>query len=249
MKIGFLITARLKSTRLPKKIILEINGRQIIRWMIDRLKMCNAIDEIIICTSTNPKDDLLERISLEEGVNCFRGSEDDVILRLYDATKEFNLDYALNVTADCPLVSIEHIEKTVKEYKRSGADFIQAPDLPHGFYCWGLKVGALRKVCEIKNDTNTEVWGKYFTETGLFHVINLATPKKYIRKDFRLTLDYEEDYKFFKKLFSHFGTDTYKKNISDFIEYLDNNPKVVEINKHCKKLYQVRWDAQSSISS
>ena len=56
MKVGFLITARLKSTRLPMKIVLKIHGREMIRHMIDRLKLSDVIDEIIICTSPNPQD-------------------------------------------------------------------------------------------------------------------------------------------------------------------------------------------------
>ena len=247
MKIGFLITARMKSTRLPKKLTLEIDGREVIRHMIDRLKESDVLDEIIICTSPNPQDQVLVQIAKEENIRCFLGDEDDVILRLYEASKEFNLDYALNITADCPLVSIEYIDKIVDAYKESNADFIRTLDLPHGFFSYGLKVDAMKKVCEMKKGTDTEVWGRYFTDTGSFKVVDIEIPPELQRKDYRLTLDYPEDFEFFKKIYAHFGADTYKTSMYDIIKYLDDNPDVVKINAHCRGLYKERFESQNKL--
>lgn len=247
MKTGYLITARMKSTRLKHKLTLEINNRQVIRWMIDRVKLAEGLDEIIICTSENPQDDILEQIAKEENIQIFRGHEDDVIQRLYNASLEFELDYALNITADCPLVSIEYIDKIIEEYKNTNADLIRSLDLPHGFFSYGLKVEAMKRVCEIKDDLYTEVWGKYFTDTGLFKVHDMTIPSHLIRDNFRLTLDYPEDFEFFKSIYAHFGSETYKTSINDIILYLDENPNVVEINSFLKQSYQKRWDSQSQI--
>lgn len=245
MKIGFLITGRMKSTRLPKKLTLKINDKEIIRHMIDRLKESDILDEIIICTSTNPQDQILAQIAEEENIQCFLGDEDDVIQRLYDASLKFNLDYALNITADCPLVSIEYINKIVDTYRESNADFIRTLDLPHGFFSYGIKIDAMKKVCEIKKSKDTEVWGRYITDTGLFKVVDIDIPPELQRKDYRLTLDYPEDFEFFKKIYSHFGADTYKTSMYDIIRYLDENPDVVKINAHCRELYKKRHDSQN----
>jgi spore coat polysaccharide biosynthesis protein SpsF len=247
MKIGYLITARMKSTRLPKKLTLEINNRQIIRWMIDRLKLSKSIDSIIICTSINPQDDILEIIAKEEGIEIFRGHEEDVIQRLYDAAVYFNLDYALNITADCPLVSIEYIEEIIEKHKETNVDLIRTLDLPHGFFSYGLKIDALKRVCEIKQGTETEVWGRYFTDTGLFSVLDIPIPQSLQRKNYRLTLDYPEDFDFFKSVYHHFGKETYKTGITELINYLDKNPEIVDINKDLKHAYAKRWDNQNNI--
>ena len=247
MKIGFLITARLKSTRLPNKLILKIKGKEIIRHMIDRLKVSKSLSNIIICTSDNAQDKPLVKIAKEEGIDYFLGDEEDVILRLYNAAKEFKLDYVLNITADCPLVSIEYIDIIVKKYMESNADFIRCLDLPHGFFSYGLKIDAMRKVCEIKKSKETEVWGRYFTDTVLFNVVDLDIPKKYIRKDYRLTLDYPDDFEFFKKIFEYFDKDTYRTPISEIIKYLDRNPQVVEINKDCEEMYKKRIKEQDKL--
>jgi spore coat polysaccharide biosynthesis protein SpsF len=237
----------MKSTRLPKKLTLQINGREIIRHMIDRLKESDVLDEIIICTSPNPQDQVLVQIAKEENIQYFLGDEDDVILRLYEASKKFNLDYALNITADCPLVSIEYVDKIVDAYKESKADFIRTLDLPHGFFSYGLKVDAMKKVCEMKKGTDTEVWGRYFTDTGLFKVVDIEIPPEFQRKDYRLTLDYPEDFEFFKKIYYHFGADTYKTSMYDIIKYLDDNPDVVKINAHCRGLYKERFKSQNKL--
>lgn len=248
MKTGFLITARLKSTRLPNKLILKLNGRQVIRHMIDHLKLSGILDCIIICTSTNPQDKLLKRIAKEEGIEYFLGDEEDVILRLYNSSKKFDLDYAVNITADSPLVSIEYIEKIVEKYKETKADLIRCLDLPHGLYSYGLKIAAMRKVCEIKKGKETEVWGRYFTDTELFNVVDLKIPKEH-QRNYRLTLDYSDDFKFFKALYNHFGDNTYKISVSDIIKYLDENPHIVEINKYCEKMYQKRFDKQNKLET
>ena len=246
MKIGFLITGRLKSTRLPKKLILKLNGREVIRHMIDRLKTSNILNTIILCTSNNLQDEPLIKIAIDEGIHYFPGDEDDVILRLCKASTEFGLDYAINLTADCPLVSIEYIERIVKKYKETNADLVRCLDLSHGFYSFGLKVDAMRKVCEIKKSKETEVWGRYFTDTGLFNIVDLEVPKS-IRRDYRLTLDYQDDFKFFQEIFNHFGVNTYKASMLEIIKYLDENPQIVEINKYCEEMYKRRWEGQNNL--
>ena len=89
MQTSFLITARLKSTRLAKKILLEVQGKPLITHMINRIKYAKNINKIIICTSTNTQDDPLEKIAQQEKIDCYRGSEDDVLQRLLETAKTF----------------------------------------------------------------------------------------------------------------------------------------------------------------
>jgi spore coat polysaccharide biosynthesis protein SpsF len=247
MKIGFLITARMKSTRLPKKLTLKIKNREVIAWMIDRLKQCNILNEIIIATSTNPEDNTLCEIAKREDVKCYKGSEDDVLERLYQAAKAYHLDYIINITADCPLVGYEFTDEIVKLYKETDADLITAFDLPHGFYSYGIKIDAIKRILKIKNDNDTEVWGRYFTDTGLFKVVDLEVPKELQRKNYRLTLDYQEDFDFLKAVFNGLGDDAYKKSSKEIIEFLDKYPDIVKINEHCEKIGQKRIERQSKL--
>lgn len=247
MKTGFIITARMKSTRLPRKLILKIFDREIIAWLIDRLKQCQSLSEILIATSSNPQDKILCQIAKRENIKCFEGSEDDVLERLYMAAKNYELDYIINITADCPLVSFDFVDHVITTYEETNADLITTFKLPHGFYIYGIKIAALEKVLEIKDEVDTEIWGAYFTETGLFNVVEMDIPLFLQRKNYRLTLDYPEDFDFFKAVFTGLGKETYKKSTKEIIEFLDNHPEIVNINSHCEELYKKRYDQQRKL--
>ena len=100
MKIPFLITARLKSTRLKRKILLKINGQELLTHMIKRIKKSKNIKNIVICTSNLKEDVNLNKIAKRNLVHIYKGSPNDVILRLHKAAKKFNAKYIINITAD-----------------------------------------------------------------------------------------------------------------------------------------------------
>lgn len=243
MNIGFLITARMKSTRLPKKVILKIHDRELIAWMIDRIKLSPIVNEIIIATSTNPQDDILYEISKRENVKCFRGSEEDVVERLYLAAKNYNLDYILAITADCPLVAYDFFKKVVEKYEQTEADLVRSFDLPHGLYLYGIKISAFKRILEIKSTSDTEVWGPYFLnkEYG-FKVVDLEIPDDYKRPNYRLTVDYIEDFKVIEAIFDGLGPKTYKKPTIEIIHFLDNNPDIAKINEECKEKFKKKYE-------
>lgn len=248
MKTGFLITARLKSTRLPFKLLQEVEGRPIFAHMIERLKLAKRVDEIIVCTSDNPQDEPLMALAKTEGVSCFRGNEDDVLLRLSDAANAFNLDYILNITGDCPFSDPEYADRIVEAYRETNADLIRAFELPHGAYSYGIKPAALHKVVEIKDERNTEVWGRYFTDTDLFEVYDLPIQNEFHRQpDLRMTLDYPADLEFFKAVFAHLYQPGRIFTLDEILRFLRQHPEVAEINRECGTAFRKRWTSQSAI--
>jgi len=247
MKVGYLITARLKSTRLPRKILLDVGGKPFLSQMIHRLRKASSVDEIIVCTSTNPQDDPLEELARAEDVSCFRGDEEDVIRRLSEACAAHGLDYALNITADCPLVDPEYADRIVEEYRQTGADLVRSFGLPHGAFSYGLKPAALAKVVEIKDDTHTEVWGRYFTDTDLFHVRDLPIDEGHRWPDLRMTLDYPEDYEFFKALWTGMTVPPQDATLDEILQFLRAHPEIVEINRDCAGRFRKRFNAQAGI--
>ena len=246
MKIGFLIIGRLKSTRLPKKILLDIHGKPVIYHMIQRLKLSTKIDTIILCTSINPQDKPLEKIAKDNDIECFLGDPDDVLLRMLNAAEKFNLDYILTITADCPFVDPFYADKIVEKYIETGADLIRQFDLPHGVFSYGIKVEALRKVVELKDSIDTEVWGRYFTDTGLFNVLDLDVKNKHHeRPGLRMTLDYPEDYEFFKTIFDILYIEGEVFSLTSILSLLDTNPEIIELNKSCGQKFKKRFISQS----
>ena len=246
MKVGYLITGRLKSTRLPKKLLLEIKGKPIISHMIDRLKLANQVDEIIICSSINDQDKPLANIAKQNGIKCYFGSPDDVLVRLLGAADKFNLDYILNITADCPFVDPDYADKIVDKYIETDADLIRQFDLPHGVFSYGIKVDALRTVVGLKDSTDTEVWGRYFIDTGLFDVLDLDVEnEKHKRPGLRMTLDYQEDFKFFQAVFNELYVENKVFSLTEILDFLDKNPEIIDINKDCGNKFQKRFISQS----
>jgi len=232
MKTGFIITARMKSTRLPKKATLEINNRETIAWMIDRIKQCDILDDIIIATSTNPQDDILCTIAKREGIKYYRGSENDVLKRIHNAAVENKLDYIISGTADNILIAYDFIKPIVDLFEDSDADLITAFDLPLGFFSYGIAINALKDVLNKKQDKDTEIWGKYFKG---YAVVKLHILPYYQRK-YRFTLDYPDDLILLKTIFKHFGNETYKKTSAELIAFLNTHPDIAEINMHCKQI-------------
>lgn len=246
LKVGYLITGRLKSTRLPKKLLLPIKDKPIISHMIDRLKIAKKVDEIIICTSSNEQDKPLGEIAKKNGVQCFFGDPEDVLARLLSAADKYNLDYILNITADCPFVDPNYADLMVDKYLETGADLIRQFDLPHGAFSYGIKVDALRKVVKLKADSDTEVWGRYFTDTGQFNVIDLEVmDEKHKRPGLRMTLDYPEDFKFFEVIFDALYEKDQVFSLTDILNFLDSHPEVVSLNENCGTKFKKRFVSQS----
>ena len=248
MKTGFLITARLKSTRLPEKLLREVEGRPIFAHMLDRVKLATRVDRVIVCTSTNPQDDRLVELAKTEGVDYFRGDEDDVVDRLSKAATAFDVDYILSITADCPFSDPNYADRIVEAYEKTNADLIRALELPHGAYSYGVKADAFRKVLEIKDQKSSEVWSRFFTDTDLFQIYDLPIDNPSHRQPhLRMTLDYPEDLEFFRQVFARLYHPGKVFSLDEILHLLQEYPELVEINRHCAVAYKKRWSSQSSI--
>lgn len=237
MKIGFLITARLKSTRLPLKIMKDLNGEPVIQRIVERAQEIHNISDenIVICTSDNPQDKPLIEIAKKTEVSCFLGDPDDVIKRLHDAAVDHDLDYTLGITADNPLFSIEYANKVVDVIKRQQPDFIKIQGLPFGAAVWGMNVKALRTICIVKTIVDTEIWGYLIDRPELFNIVTLKAAKQVNRPQYRLTLDYSQDYQLISHLYTTIPFTT-TLPLEKVVEYLDRHPEIAALNAACVQL-------------
>ena len=238
VQTAFLITARLKSKRLPKKIILEVNNKPLIVHMINRIKHAKKINRIILCTSTNKQDDPLIKIALKEKIDFYRGSENDVLQRLLKASKKFKLNYFANITADIPMIDPFIIDKSIKEYFKIKPDLLIPEDYSLGA-CLVVNVASLEKVCLTKMKKNTEIWVKFFQSHNDFYIHTMKLNNESKNKNLKTSLDYAEDYVFIKKIFK----ELYKKNRifknKDIIDLIKKKPEISMINSNPKHL--LRW--------
>ena len=201
--IGYIIYGRLKSKRLPKKALLKLNGKSLIRVLIDRISMSSRIDNVVFATSDLEDDKPLAKLAMAEGLEVYCGYPEDVLLRLLETANKFHFDYFLTTMIDSPFQLSEVIDTTVDKLIWESFDMLYSyPSQPNGTDCYGVKTEALKRVIDMKKTSNTECWGRYFTDTGLFKwgEVNLFGDYSHLT-DFRLTIDYPEDYEFCKVLY------------------------------------------------
>jgi len=123
MTTGAFIIARLSSKRLPKKNILPILGKPMIELMVERVKASKFIDKIIIATSTDSTDDPLEEVANKLGIECYRGSLNNIMERVYNAAKYYNCDNIVELLGDNPLVHSELIDDVISFYINGKYDY------------------------------------------------------------------------------------------------------------------------------
>ena len=236
------ITVRTDSTRLPQKCIREINGKYVIEYVIDRAKMTGY--PVILCTTELENDDILCDLAIENGILFYRGSVEDKLERWRGAAELYDVEFFVTFDGDDLLCDPELAELAFEQYEESKADFIEGVNVPCGAFTYGIKVEALDKVCQIKGTTDTEMMMPYFLDTGIFHTEPLlGVPKVLQRPEIRLTLDYEDDLKFFQTIFDNLTSPT----LREVIEFLDENPEVMDINRHCHKMYLANQKAKTKL--
>lgn len=236
MKIGFLITARLKSSRLIHKILLDLNGKSVLDRVIERCKAVSGIDGVVLCTSTNPQDSVLYENARKNNIQFYIGSEVDVLDRLMNAAVYYGYDAFVSITADNPLFSIYSSQVLVDWQKREQFDFIFSDGLPMGCNTTLLNVRALQVAIHMKNESDTEIWGPFVNRPDFFNIGQLTVSNSPYKEEKRLTCDYPEDYELFRNLYSRFPA-THLPSTHEIIQILQNEPSLWDINKmHIQKM-------------
>ena len=234
MKKAIFITVRTNSTRLPNKCLLQIAGKPTIVHLIDRVKQSKCADGVVLCTTTNQEDDILCDIATKQGISFFRGSEQDKLERWKGACDKYDVEFFVTADGDDLFCEPELIDLAFKQFEVNDVDFIEGLNIPCGAFTYGIKASALKKVCQIKDTEDTEMMWVYFTQTGLFrHAPLEAVPAVFARPEIRMTLDYEDDFQFFKNIIDHFtALGKIHFNLRDILVYLDAHPQVIKINQH-----------------
>jgi spore coat polysaccharide biosynthesis protein SpsF len=138
-----IIQARMTSTRLPGKILMDLEGRPMLAQQLRRVRRSSMIDKIVVATTSNATDDPVEELARAEGVGCFRGSEHDVLLRFVGAARMAGAAVVVRLTADCPLVDPEVIDSVVRELVGHGCDY--ASNVIERTWPRGLDVEAMHR--------------------------------------------------------------------------------------------------------
>jgi len=244
--IGALIPIRLASERLPGKAIREICGRPVVYHLLDRVRASSYINDpkkIIICTTEDSSDDPLVEIVQAYGASIFRGNRDDIIKRFSDAMEFFNLDAVIQVDGDDPLTEPFYMDMTMnKLLNNSELGIVTCDGLPLGVASKSFTREAMRKVINhyksIQNDTG---FIYFFTKTGLLKTDSVKVDNPaHINEEIRLTLDYEEDFSLFVKIFETLYRSGEVFGLEAVLELVREEPDLIEINSNLNEVYWQR---------
>lgn len=137
------VQARMGSTRLPGKVLADLEGRPMLAWVLERLGRARTLDAVAVATSTEPGDDPVAELCRRLDVPVFRGSEEDVLDRYAGAARRFRADAVVRITADCPLVDPEVVDRVIERFRDAGADY--ASNTLERTYPQGLDVEVFRR--------------------------------------------------------------------------------------------------------
>jgi spore coat polysaccharide biosynthesis protein SpsF len=117
-----IIQARMASSRLPGKVLLDIAGEPMLAHVVARARLARSLDQVVVATTTEPDDEPIQALCEERGLMCYRGSQYDVLDRYYQAALQSQAEVVVRITADCPLIDPDVIDRTVNAFMGATSD-------------------------------------------------------------------------------------------------------------------------------
>lgn len=245
MKVVSTVQARMGSTRLPGKTLMEISGRSVLQHIVDRIRRARTIDEVIVATSTNKLDDAIEELCKKNNIKFFRGPEENVQDRVLQALKFYKADVNVEMFADNPCPDPDLIDEIVKFYLNNSYDYVSnfiKTTFPPGLEVQVYRAQVLEKAADLsKEHKYKEHVSLYiYTHKDIFSCFNYEAPQRlrgYL--DVHMELDTPEDFKFIKFIYDSLYVKNPGFTTDDILRLIDNNPGIKEVNKDIPR----RWYA------
>lgn len=236
MKTVGIIQARMSSSRLPGKVLLDLAGKPVLGHIVERMNYCRTLSELVVATSDDQTDDPIEEFCSKNGLPCYRGDLNDVLSRFYFAAEKYEADNILRITGDCPVIDPVLVDCVVMGFLAGGYDLYGlGGEFPDGLDCTVYSSDALKQAFTkailpsdrehvgtfIEKDTESFHNGALEVFTGMGH--------------HRWTLDEPEDYKFLIEIFDALY-DTESPFLSyDILNLLKKKPSLLQINSHIER--------------
>jgi len=235
MKVSALVQARMGSTRLPGKVLKPIVGKSMIELLLTRLSKSSELDEIVVATSKDAKNDELQLVVESLGYRCTRGSEKDVLSRFYESAKFIGADVVVRITGDCPLVDSKLVDECIKGYNNSNVDYfsnINPLTYPDGLDIEVISFESIERANnEAKSKFDREHVTPYirnsdnFSQSSMQHTEDLSNQ--------RWSVDEPEDLIVVTNVFEYFSPNIFF-DWKDVLELSRSQPKLFQENQQIK---------------
>lgn len=238
-KVVAIIQARIGSTRLPGKVMKNLCGKTILAHDIERVKQSKLIEEIIIATTESKNDDIIVTEALNNGVKIYRGSEEDVLSRYYEAAVENSADVIVRITSDCPLLDPLLIDEVIKLFLDKHYDIVTnaGADLSKRTYPRGLDVEVFS--FDILKEANENAKKNYQREHVTPYVYEYGKVYYYKNKvdysKYRWTVDTGDDFKLIEEVYAKLYKGTHDFYLYDILKVFEDYPELFYINSHVEQ--------------
>ncbi len=233
-KIIGIIQARTDSTRLPNKILKDIQGKPLILHVIDRVQYAKLINKVILATTTRSVDTPLAELVQTQGIPVYRGNCDDVLDRYYQVATQYHAEVIVRITGDCPLTDPRVIDTVVQVFLQHNYDYVTntlQPTYPDGldvevFSYKALKKAWSRATLASEREHVTAYIRTHPEQFTLYDVKNSVDLSK-----LRWTVDQQEDLEFVREIFKWLYAKQKIFYMEDIVTLLQKHPELQEINK------------------
>jgi spore coat polysaccharide biosynthesis protein SpsF len=228
----FVVQARMTSTRLPGKILMDLDGEPLLKRQLDRLKRCSTADEIVVACTTNAADEPLAALCAREGVSIFRGSENDVLSRYLGAARAAKADLVVRVTSDCPLICPEVCDKVVESI--GDADYASNTlkrTYPRGLDTEAFTFAALEKAAAEATSAPARehvTWYMHTEARAAFRSRSIEDLDDH--SALRWTVDLPEDLEAVRRLWTGLKLSEKALGYRDILAYATAHPEIAALN-------------------
>ena len=224
------------SSRLPGKVLMKVLGKAILYYLVERLKQVSLLDDIVLATTTNSDDDSLVKFANNEGIQSYRGSEDDVMGRVIGAAESVDADLIVEITGDCPIIDPSIVEQTIQTYINNNSDYVSNAHIrsyPDGMDVQVFSLNVLKKSSEMTNNVldHEHVTLHIRNHPELFSHLHLVAPPELWWPELGLTLDEISDFELLKNIIEYFGESNHLFSCYEAIKLLRDKPDWVAINQ------------------
>jgi len=239
MNIIASIQARMGSTRLPGKVLKNICGKPMLLWQVERIKKSRLIDDVIIATTTNSKDDEIVRFCKKYRIDCYRGSEDDVLNRVASLIRERKIDLHAEFYGDSPLPDPQLIDEFIGYYLKYNPKYDYVSNSIETTYPPGQEIVLYRGDVLIEldglldsNDLLREHVAYNITRfPDKYKLASLKAPEWYNQPEAYLEVDTVKDLEMIRQLVSYFmRIEQDHFTLSQILELLRKQPEIMDIN-------------------
>jgi spore coat polysaccharide biosynthesis protein SpsF len=238
MRRVIVIQARMTSTRLPGKVLMELDGRTVIEQQLARLQRCRQADEIVWAVTTNAADDPLVALAERLGVRWYRGSEDDVLSRYLGAAREAAADLVVRVTSDCPLIDAGEVDAVIEGLTPEddyAANFLERR-LPRGLETEALWRDTLERTARMATSKPAREHVTFFIHVerpDLFERRAIVRP--YDAGELRWTVDTADDLELVRRIYRDLDLGATQLGFADILAHVREHPELAAINAHIEQ--------------